>query len=427
MSKKKNRKKNQKKNRQQVTQVKKTERKPVEQVAQAKKTERKPTEELAQGWSVAEIEKNVEESIKRDQKSEQLEVIEIDEGPAEQRQKGRWAKWLVVILVLVMLGGVAVGVGVWRHHDSNTVTSGEDSGGEKEGESAEAASGEGDGVGEAEPDGDDGSADSDSAGGDGADSGDGTDGGDGAADAGAGKPSENTSGDGVGGATGQKPGAEPGQSLAPRPETPVDEPYAPAGSKLVALTFDDGPSAATTPRLLDTLRSKGVKVTFFVLGTMAQKAPDLLRREKAEGHEVASHTPYHNKLTYLTYAQVRAEAVEMDRIFKEILGEVPPFTRPPYGLYNATVGEALGQPMILWSVDPRDWADRNAAVVCERVLSATVDGSIVLIHDIHATTVEAVPCIIDGLKARGFAFLTVSELAAARNMPLINGQAYFKF
>lgn len=224
----------------------------------------------------------------------------------------------------------------------------------------------------------------------------------------------------------QKPEEKSMDPIAPRPGNNTD-PAVSTGSKLIALTFDDGPSAATTPRLLDILQSKNVKVTFFVLGTMAQRAPDILRREAAEGHEVASHTPYHNQLTKITPAQVRAEALEMDRIFTEILGIVPAFTRPPYGSFNAAVGEALGQPMVLWSIDPRDWQDRNASVVCSRVVDAAKDGAIILVHDIHATTVDAVPCIVDTLRAQGYEFLTVSELAAARDVPLVNGMAYYSF
>lgn len=215
--------------------------------------------------------------------------------------------------------------------------------------------------------------------------------------------------------------------IAERPAHNTDAPSVVPGSKLIALTFDDGPSAATTPRLLDILQGRGVKATFFVLGTMAQGAPDILRREVAEGHEVASHTHYHNQLTQLNFGQVRAEALEMDRIFTEILGTVPPFTRPPYGDWNSTVGEALGQPMILWSIDPRDWADRNASLVCNRVVSVAFDGAIILVHDIHASTVDAVPCIIDNLRAQGYQFMTVSDLAATRGVPLVNGAAYYSF
>lgn len=215
--------------------------------------------------------------------------------------------------------------------------------------------------------------------------------------------------------------------IAPRPEPVEDYPEVVGGHKVVALTFDDGPSTATTPRLLDILKGRGVKATFFVLGSMARQAPEILRREVEEGHEVASHTPYHNQQTLLSAAQVRVEALEMDRIFTDILGTVPRFTRPPYGSYNQTVQNAIGQPLIIWSVDPRDWQYRDASTVCTNVVSGTFDGSVILVHDIHASTVDAVPCIIDTLRAQGYEFLTVSELAAYRDVPLVNGGVYGKF
>lgn len=222
------------------------------------------------------------------------------------------------------------------------------------------------------------------------------------------------------------PDEKPVQPINPRPNVPVDTPDT-QGKKVIALTFDDGPSAATTPRLLDLLKARNVKVTFFVLGTMAQRSPDVLKREAAEGHEVASHTPYHNQLTLLSFAQVRAEAVEMDRIFTEILGTRPPFTRPPYGAFNVNVQNALAQPLVLWSIDPRDWQDKNANTVCTRVVNAAKDGAIILVHDIHATTVDAVPCIIDSLWKQGYEFLTVSELAKARGVTMVNGGVYYNF
>lgn len=135
-----------------------------------------------------------------------------------------------------------------------------------------------------------------------------------------------------------KPEVEQPEKAPTQPtEQPVEVPSEVEGNKVIALTFDDGPSTATTPRLLDILQGRGVHATFFVLGNLAVRAPDLVRREEAEGHEVASHTPYHHQLTKLSATQVQAEAAEMDRIFREILGHVPPFTRPPYGSYNATV------------------------------------------------------------------------------------------
>jgi len=376
----------------------------VEAVETVKKEETDAAEKDAKieetQWSVEEIEKETEKAEENERRSEKSKVLEIEVDGEGKRKSKSWIWWIVgAILVLLVAGGVFWGIQLMgnRNNDEQMAEVGGDDGGsdgEKQGEGEEKPAEESEEKPVEEPEE---------------------------------TPAEETPAEKPVEQPAEQPNPDPVTPIAPRPDESVDVTGVTPGSKLVALTFDDGPSAATTPRLLDILAANGVKATFFVLGTMAQRSPDILRREVAEGHEVGSHTPYHNQLTNLSFAQVRAEAVEMDRIFTDILGTVPPFTRPPYGSYNATVGQALGQPMILWSVDPRDWADRNAAVVCTRVVNATVDGSIVLVHDIHATTVDAVPCIINELKARGFEFLTVSELAAARGVPLVNGQAYFSF
>ncbi len=219
----------------------------------------------------------------------------------------------------------------------------------------------------------------------------------------------------------------PGTVTVVPPKKPVEVPDSATGKKLVALTFDDGPSAATTSRLLDILKEKNVKVTFFVLGNLAERNPALLQREEAEGHEVGSHTPYHNQQTKLSPASIQAEAATMNQIFINILGHSPAFTRPPYGSVNDSVRTNLAQPLILWSIDPEDWKYRNAATVRANVVGAAYDGAIALMHDIHATTVDAVPGIIDDLRAQGYEFLTVSELAKARGVALQNGWTYYNF
>lgn len=220
----------------------------------------------------------------------------------------------------------------------------------------------------------------------------------------------------------QKAGAtQPGQTL------PVAVPEGVAGKKMIALTFDDGPSSATTPRLLDILQQKGVKATFFMLGQRMQQVPEVVKRAAAEGHEIASHTPYHNQQTKLGAAGIQAEVATMNQIFTGILGYNPPFTRPPYGSVNDTVRQYMGQPLILWSIDPEDWKDRDAATVRARVVGAAYDGAIALMHDIYATTVDAVAGIIDDLRAQGYEFLTISELAAARGVTLQNGVTYYNF
>ncbi len=217
----------------------------------------------------------------------------------------------------------------------------------------------------------------------------------------------------------------PVQPSAPvTPTTPVQPS---TGRKLVALTFDDGPSAAQTPRLLQILREKGVKATFFVVGNMAQKAPDILRQEEAEGHEVASHTMTHANLKRSTVEGIKWEVAAVDGVFMDILGHGPSLMRPPYGNISNEARKLINQPFILWTVDPEDWKYKNAATVRQNVVSRTFDGAIILLHDIHATTVDAVAGIIDDLKAAGYEFMTVTELAAARGVVMKNGVAYGSF
>lgn len=220
-------------------------------------------------------------------------------------------------------------------------------------------------------------------------------------------------------------------------ENPVDKPEVTTkppvtvpptgGKKLVALTFDDGPSTATTGRLLDVLKAKGVKATFFVVGSMAIRAPELLKREAAEGHEVGGHSAFHQDLSKVSAADLQADVANMDQIFNDVIGHKMEIMRPPYGAVSDVMRNYLGRPMIYWSVDPMDWKYRNAATVRANVVGATFDGAIVLMHDIHSTTVDAVAGIIDDLRAQGYEFLTVSELAAARGIGLTSGVVYYSF
>ncbi len=177
----------------------------------------------------------------------------------------------------------------------------------------------------------------------------------------------------------------------------------------VALTFDDGPSGPTVA-LLDLLAEADVPATFFVVGVNARLQGALLARMADEGHEIGNHTFDHKDLTTLSPQQAAGQWSATAAIVEAATGTAPALFRPPYGANNEAVRAAIAAPFILWSVDPRDWADRDAAVVAQRVLESTRAGDIVLLHDIHRTSVEAVPAIIEGLQARGFTLVTVSTL-----------------
>ena len=196
---------------------------------------------------------------------------------------------------------------------------------------------------------------------------------------------------------------------------------------LVALTFDDGPSDATTPSLLDTLKNRDVPATFFMLGYMARSNPEVVKRIKAEGHDIASHTMYHQNLIRITPAAVQADINEANAVFQDILGHTLEYTRPPYGNINDAVRNNVGTPMILWSVDTLDWKNQNTDSIISTTMSEVSDGAIILMHDIYPTTVNAVPVLIDELRKAGYEFVTISELTKIRGYTLQNGTAYYNF
>ncbi len=199
------------------------------------------------------------------------------------------------------------------------------------------------------------------------------------------------------------------------------------GKMLVALTFDDGPSNLTTPTLLDILYKEDVPATFFMLGNMICRYPDIARRIESEGHVAASHTMYHQNLTHISAAAIQADINEVDTAFNNILGHLPSFTRPPYGNFNSTVRTIVNTPLILWSVDTLDWKNKSSDAIINTTLSQIHDGAIILMHDIHSTTVETIPALINILRDAGYEFVTVPELAKLRGKDLIKGAAYYNF
>ncbi|MEU6785524.1 polysaccharide deacetylase family protein [Nonomuraea angiospora] len=179
--------------------------------------------------------------------------------------------------------------------------------------------------------------------------------------------------------------------------------------KCVALTFDDGPGPYTDT-LLAYLAAYHAQATFFVVGGNVVTYPRVLRRTAAAGHEIGNHTWSHPDLTRLSPARVRAQLGRTDQAIEAVTGVVPRLVRPPYGAFNATVRRQTGRPMVLWSVDTLDWRYRNSATVARRALRAVRPGSVILFHDIHPTTVRAIPRVLRKLTERGYRFVTVSEL-----------------
>lgn len=192
-------------------------------------------------------------------------------------------------------------------------------------------------------------------------------------------------------------------------------------TKCVALTFDDGPGAKTG-KLLDDLKKAGAPATFFVVGPNAKNQPEMLKRMIAEGHEVGNHTWNHRSLTSLSSSKIRSEIDRTNEAIDAAIDEPASLMRPPYGAHNAITDRLAQAPVILWDVDTLDWKHRNADKVVEATISQTRPGSIVLMHDIHPSTVAAVPRILTQLKAKGYTFVTVSELIGKNNLK--SGETY---
>ncbi len=182
----------------------------------------------------------------------------------------------------------------------------------------------------------------------------------------------------------------------------------------IAITFDDGPHPVNTPRLLAMLRERKIKATFFVLGNCVQRYPDVLKQIEAEGHEIGNHSWNHPLLNRLAEPKVFDELKRTDDIINETLGHRVTLMRPPYGALTTPqrswVNRVWDYRIVLWDVDSMDWQHRNMAKTQSTILDHTKAGSIILCHDIHATTIDAMPATLDALIAKGFQFTTVSDL-----------------
>lgn len=210
------------------------------------------------------------------------------------------------------------------------------------------------------------------------------------------------------------------------PEPPAQEPASVdcTKEKCIALTFDDGPSSKNTPKLLDILAKEEVPVTFFVLGTQAKAFPKIVARAAEEGHEIASHTWKHANLTTLSGKALKKDLNDSNKAISKAIGTAPHLVRPPYGATNSDVSKAAkaqGLALVMWDIDTLDWQHRDPKKTLKNAKDAKA-GSIVLMHDIHSTTVEAVPKVIKALRKEGFTFVTVSQLVGETKP----GESYFR-
>jgi peptidoglycan/xylan/chitin deacetylase (PgdA/CDA1 family) len=219
----------------------------------------------------------------------------------------------------------------------------------------------------------------------------------------------------------QEPTAQPVTSPSTSPtqkmtisSVHVDGPY-------IALTFDDGPNEKLTPRLLDLLAKHHIHATFFVVGENAAEHPEILQRAVREGHEIGNHSWSHPNFAKMSEESVRSQVKRTEAAIVSATGTRPTLLRPPYGSITTRqkhwLHDDLGYEIILWDVDPLDWKNPGPSVVTNRILKETRAGSIVLSHDIHAQTIEAMPQTLRQLEDKGFKFVTVSELLKMQTAP----------
>jgi len=180
------------------------------------------------------------------------------------------------------------------------------------------------------------------------------------------------------------------------------------------LTFDDGPHAILTPKLLDILKEKKAKATFFVIGLKARMHPDILKRIVEEGHELANHTWNHPILSKLQVEDVHAQMEKTNQAIFEATNKKPEVMRPPYGNTNGKLNEYLTNneklKVIMWSIDTNDWRRPAPQAIVDKVTKSVKPGSVILCHDIHPGTIEAMPMLIDKLTEKGYQFVTVTEI-----------------
>ena len=205
---------------------------------------------------------------------------------------------------------------------------------------------------------------------------------------------------------------EPAQSPSTEPEPTQEstETVQDPTVKSIAISFDDGPGATTTPQLLQILKEKNVHATFFVLGENTAQHPDIVKQTAEAGHEIGNHTYDHQDLATLSAQSITEEVTKADTEIKKATGKTPTFVRPPYGSITSVGASVIQQPIIEWSVDSEDWKTRNPDLILQKIQATVYDGAIILFHDIYPETIRAVPQVIDYLQEQGYRITTVGDL-----------------
>lgn len=195
---------------------------------------------------------------------------------------------------------------------------------------------------------------------------------------------------------------------------------------MIALTFDDGPGEYTE-ELINCLVENNAKATFFMLGQNVEAYPEIAKKLSDAGMELGNHSYSHPDLVTIGAEAAAQQVSNTDAALKAATGFEATVMRPPGGSFNDSVKAAINHPLIIWSIDTRDWATKSEDQTYQVVMDNAQDGSVVLMHDIHEWSVKAAIRMIPDLIAKGFKLVTVSELAEAKGKTLQSGNAYYYF
>lgn len=206
--------------------------------------------------------------------------------------------------------------------------------------------------------------------------------------------------------------------------------FKPDGRKMrtVALTFDDGPKRGVTDWLLDELEKRDVKATFFLIGSQVEREENdrTIRRMYEDGHQIGCHTYNHVQMTLLSETEQKKEILKWYEAVSGVIGDFSYCIRPPFGSVNNNVCACMDIPIILWSVDTRDWTGKLADEIADYIVSEAKDGDIILLHDIFEESVQGAVAAVDRLKKQGYDFVTVDELLTRKNIQEEGGKVYRK-
>ena len=187
-------------------------------------------------------------------------------------------------------------------------------------------------------------------------------------------------------------------------EETVDSP------KKIALTFDDGPHPYYTQQLLDGLKERDAKASFFVMGKQAEACPELILRMQTEGHLIGNHTYSHLQLGKENRETFKAELIKTNELLRGITGEEPQYVRPPYGSWDKSFESELTMIPVLWTIDPMDWCSSDVGGIVQRVTKKAEENAVILMHDEYKSSVTAALQIVDILQKQGYEFVTVDEI-----------------